>query len=144
MFVNGMCLMGNGDGSMKDYREFSENERESIDDICIEIHKRRLLRNGICVSMHKYDNSGLWCKFDSDPYHAFPKTLERAIEAFVKEIPVERIDINYDDGFPDWSDQDIFGLVEEIQEYENDLILYNVMDIIYYLDIGNLETVKIT
>ena len=127
---------------MKDYREFTENERESIDDICIEIHKRRLTHCKICVSMHRYDNVGLWFKFDNDPYYAYPKTLEKAIEAFVKEIPVERFNVNYDDSYPDYSDQDIFGLIDKIQEYETDPVLHNVKQIIYYLYIGDLETIK--
>jgi hypothetical protein len=131
-------------GIMKDYREFTENERESIDDICIEIHKRRLMRNGICVSMHRYDNVGLWFKFDYDPYRAYPKTLEKAIESFVKEIPVELFNVNYDDSYPEYSDQDVFGLIEEIQEYETDPVLHSVKQIFYYLYIGDLETIKTT
>ena len=127
---------------MKDYREFTENERESIDDICIEIHKRRLMRSGICVSMHRYDNIGLWFKFDNDPYYAYPKTLEKAIEAFVKEIPVERFNVNYDDSYPEYSDQDVFGLIEKIQEYETDPVLQSIKQILYYLNIYDLEAIK--
>jgi len=43
VFVKGMCLTVNGDGSMTDYREFTNSERKTIDDICIEIHKKRLM-----------------------------------------------------------------------------------------------------
>jgi hypothetical protein len=142
VFVKGMCLTVKGDGSMKDYREFTKNERESIDDICIEIHKDRLMRSGICVSMHHYDNVGLWFKFDNDPYYAYPKTLEKAIEAFVRKKPVELINVNYDDSYPNYSDEDIFKKIEEIQEYETDMVLHNVKQILYYLYIGDLEIIK--
>jgi len=127
---------------MKDYREFTENERESIDDICIEIHKERLMRSGICVSMHHYDNVGLWFKFDDKPYYCYPETLIRAIQAYEEEIPTECIDTHYDDSYPDYSDQDIFKIIEEIQEYETDPVLHSVKQIFYYLYIGDLETIK--
>jgi hypothetical protein len=127
---------------MKDYREFTVFERETIDDICIEMHKQRLSRCKICVNMHRYNNVGLWFKFDNDPYYAYPLTLEKAIESFVKEIPIELFDFNYDDSYPDYSDDDIFKEIDEIQEYESDMVLHNVKQILYYLYIGDLETIK--
>ena len=127
---------------MKFYREFTENERESIDDICIEIHKRRLTRNGICVSMHRYDNVGLWFKFDDKPYYCYPETLKRAIQSYEEGIPTECIDTYYEDDYPVYSEQDVFALIEEIQEYESDMVLHNVKQIFYYLYIGDLEIIK--
>lgn len=139
-----MCLTVNGDGRMTDYREFSENERETIDDICIEIHKKRLINSGICAAQHRCFNVGLWfCDLDRNgKYYCYPKTLEKAIEAFVKEIPVEQIDLYYEDSYPDYSDDDIFKKIDEIQEYETDPVLHNIKQILYYLEIGDLETIK--
>lgn len=127
---------------MTDYREFSESERETIDDICIEIHKKRLMRSGICVLMHDYDNVGLWFKFDYDPYYAYPKTLEKAIQAYEEDIPTECIDTYYDDSYPNYSDEDIFKIIEEIQEYETDPVLHSIKQILYYLNIYDLEAIK--
>ncbi len=137
-----MCLTVNGDGSMMDYIEFTESERKMIDDICIEIHKERLMRSGICVSMHDYDNIGLWFKFDNDPYYAYPKTLEKAIEAYEEGIPTECINTYYDDSYPNYSDEDIFKIIEEIQEYETDPVLQSIKHILYYLNIYDLEAIK--
>ena len=129
---------------MTDYIEFTENERETIDDICIEIHKKRLTRCGICVLMHDYDNIGLWFKFDNDPYYAYPKTLEKAIQAYEEGIPTECINTHYDDSYPNYSDEDIFKLIDEIQEYETDPVLHSIKQIIYYLNIYDLEVIKTT
>jgi len=128
---------------MTDYIEFTESERKIIDDICIEIHKKRLMRCGICVLMHDYDNIGLWFKFDNDPYYAYPKTLEKAIEAYEEGIPTECINTYYDDSYPKYSDEDIFKVIEEIQEYETDPVLHSIKQILYYLNIYDLEAIKI-
>ena len=135
--------MVNGVGRMTDYIEFTESERETIDDICIEIHKKRLMRCGICVKMHDYDNIGLWFKFDDEPYFAYPKTLEKAIEAYEEGIPTECINTYYDDSYPNYSDEDIFKIIDEIQEYETDPVLQSIKQILYYLNIYDLEVIKI-
>lgn len=127
---------------MTDYIEFTESERKTIDDICVEIHKKRLTRCGICVKMHDYDNVGLWFKFDNDPYYAYPKTLEKAIEAYEEGIPTECINTYYDDSYPNYSDEDIFKIIEEIQEYETDPVLQSIKQILYYLNIYDLEAIK--
>ena len=142
MFVKRMCLTVKGDGSMTDYKEFTENERKTIDDICIEIHKKRLTRCGICVLMHDYDNVGLWFKFDNEPYYAYPKTLEKAIEAYEEGIPTKCINTYYDDSYPNFSDEDIFKIIDEIQEYETDPVLQSIKQILYYLNIYDLEAIK--
>ena len=138
-----MCLTVNGDGSMTDYREFTNSERKTIDDICIEIHKKRLMWSGICVLMHDYDNIGLWFKFDNDSYYVYPKTFEKAIEAYEEEIPTECINTYYDDSYSNYFDEDIFKIIDEIQEYESDMVLHNVKQILYYLNIYDLESIKI-
>ena len=131
---------------MKDYREFTESERESIDDICIEIHKRRLINSGVCAAQHRCFNVGLWfCDLERDgKYYCYPKTLSKAIEAFENDISIDCIDINYDDSYPDYTDEDIFKEIDKIQEYESDPVLHSVKQILYYLYIGDLETIETT
>lgn len=123
------------------YADYPPEEQEKIDDYAIAIHRARLYRDGICTIMHRYDNIGLWFKFDDRPYYAYPETIKRAIDAYETGKEIEEISIYYTEYDPFYTDEIIRQKITEIQETDNHPILQTVLENLYIFDFSDIDSI---